>query len=211
MTARIGTNAEERARLSTFAGFLASALEPYGVEFLDQLDKCPKDHEYHGIQFVCKNEAVASLGMASAVGGEADWKAACEHIGLDAETTDVLAIQICSSFGDALPSLTAAREEKTAKVTAEKKAAADAVDGRLAELADAGETAYRCGDCEGVYGEDDLIQVRECPVETCQTEFFNGTDNGRNCEGCNRPFTRKVHDRGCPECEPSETEVKEAS
>lgn len=67
-------------------------------------------------------------------------------------------------------------------------------------------TPVWCENCDTYHEEEDLIQVRECPH--CEI-FFNGTDNGRNCEDCNRPFTSKTHDRGCPE-EPTEDELPPA-
>lgn len=65
-----------------------------------------------------------------------------------------------------------------------------------------GET-YRCDECESIWEAVDLVQVRWCPH--CEA-LFNGSDNGRNCETCNRPFTRNVTERGCPDCLAGEDE-----
>lgn len=196
-------------KLETFSGFLANSLKPYGVTTFDQLSSCK--HRMGGIQFVCKLEGEAHFGMASTIGGNVDWKAACEHIGVDVETTELLAIQICSEFSSNLPSLIKAREEKEEKVVEAKEMAEEDAENLIQELREAGERIFKCIYCDGVFSRDELIQVRECPIESCGTEFFSGTDNGRNCEECNRPFTRLAHNHGCPECEPDEEECSEIS
>ena len=70
----------------------------------------------------------------------------------------------------------------------------------LAREAAPEETApkFQCPSCESLWDEEDLITVRECSNEQCGA-IFDG-DSGRNCEECNRPFTRRLHDRGCPDC-----------
>ena len=66
---------------------------------------------------------------------------------------------------------------------------------------------YLCPNC--VQFIDEPVQVRECSNENCGCRF-NGTDNGRNCEDCNKPFTRKLTEKGCPDCL-EEDEVDEFS
>lgn len=62
-----------------------------------------------------------------------------------------------------------------------------------------GQTLYKHSGCDGYFPEEDLVEVRECSNENCG-EVFNGTENGRNCESCNRPFSRVLTRKGCPDC-----------
>lgn len=62
-----------------------------------------------------------------------------------------------------------------------------------------GQTLFQCPDCSEYFPEEDLIEVRECSNENCG-EIFNGTESGRNCEQCNRPFSRVLNRKGCPDC-----------
>lgn len=57
---------------------------------------------------------------------------------------------------------------------------------------------YRCPSCDETCTEDDLVAVRECSREVCGTTF--AAVDGRNCPDCNSPFTRLVHELGCPSC-----------
>lgn len=65
-----------------------------------------------------------------------------------------------------------------------------------------GAVLYECPGCEELIDEDDLVQLRQCPhcEESGGTDIFDGTENGRNCPECNRPFTRKLADAGCADC-----------
>ena len=66
----------------------------------------------------------------------------------------------------------------------------------------------QCSSCDGYFDEDDLVNVREC--SHCETSF-NATDEGsNNCPDCNRPFTRNLTKRGCPECADGDAECSEA-
>jgi hypothetical protein len=75
---------------------------------------------------------------------------------------------------------------------------------KIAEAKEAGEILYECSQCEELYAEDDLVQVRECPH--CDDERFNGSDEGQNCPTCNRRFTRNITEKGCPDCLDEECE-----
>lgn len=75
------------------------------------------------------------------------------------------------------------------------------LDAKIQDALGSGEALFQCEGCDSAHLESELIQIRECPHESCGTEFFDGTINGRNCSECNRPFTKKVTDYGCPECE----------
>lgn len=56
-----------------------------------------------------------------------------------------------------------------------------------------------CEGCSAVKSEDDEpLPMRECSNENCGTKFFS---EERNCEDCNRPFTRKLATHGCEECQ----------
>jgi len=70
------------------------------------------------------------------------------------------------------------------------------------------EPMFKCPLCESLWDEEDLITFRECSNEQCGA-VFDGS-SGRNCEDCNRPSTRRLHSRGCPDClseEPCELNV----
>lgn len=67
---------------------------------------------------------------------------------------------------------------------------------KFREHLDGNEPLYICPDCDQLIIESDTVPIRECPH--CE-ENFDGTD-GRNCPSCNRPFTRRVADIGCPDC-----------
>lgn len=99
-------------------------------------------------------------------------------------------------------------ETKRKKVIAESaKREQEETDERAARIAEAkasGDVLYVCTQCDELYAEDDLIQVRECPH--CNDERFNGTDEGQNCPSCNRRFTRNITEKGCPDCLDEECE-----
>lgn len=84
------------------------------------------------------------------------------------------------------------------KRAAEDKAEKEAWNTRIAAARAKGATLYRCESCHEVYDEEQLVVVRECPH--CEDAKFDGTENGQACPDCNRRFTRKLCDKGCPEC-----------
>ena len=108
-----------------------------------------------------------------------------------------IGVAICGECKDQLPSVQARKDKAEAvAATAAEKDLSDEEE-KLQDALDGGYNLFKCEACETLWPEDDLIQIRECPHCTI---FFNGTDNGRNCEDCNRPFTSKITERGCPDC-----------
>lgn len=208
MTKIKGLEDTEREELT---GVTKDIFSRYGVTYTDQIVRC--DCETHGVSWIAKSETGQTDETTD------DYRYALAHL-IETRGRDwsreqeivPLVIGICSGSEvyQNIPSIIAERTARQLKRETEKAIAESEGAERLAELRDAGETAYRCSECEGVFSDDELLIVRECPVEFCGTEFFDGTD-GRNCEDCNRPFTRKTHERGCPDCEPSEEQVEEVS
>lgn len=98
-------------------------------------------------------------------------------------------------------------KSKAAKLKAEQ-AEAEEIDERAEKIAEAkagGFVLYECSQCEALWDEDEVVQVRECPH--CDDERFDGTSEGQNCPTCNRRFTRNVTEHGCPDCLDEECEV----
>ncbi len=60
-----------------------------------------------------------------------------------------------------------------------------------------------CGNCDKLVrledAADECPPLYECSNENCGTTFV-GTE-GRNCPECNRPFSRKLADHACEDCE----------
>ncbi len=66
-----------------------------------------------------------------------------------------------------------------------------------------------CGDCDKLVRMEDVDEcppLYECSNDNCGTTFV-GID-GRNCPECNRPFSRKLADHACEDCE---TEMEETT
>ena len=57
---------------------------------------------------------------------------------------------------------------------------------------------WRCPGCDEVHQEEELVAVHECSSDQCGSTF--AAIDGRNCLDCNRPFTRLIHEHGCPSC-----------
>jgi hypothetical protein len=97
------------------------------------------------------------------------------------------------------PIVVAAKRKKAQEDSAKQsKTEADERTKRIADAEASGETLYECDSC-GLLDEDELVEVRECTH--CDGDAkFNGSDSGRNCPSCNRPFTRKLTEHGCAEC-----------
>jgi hypothetical protein len=98
------------------------------------------------------------------------------------------------------------RDEQV-RVVARLRLIADALEGQIREIevepvvevvAPAAE--YRCTSCDRDLTEDELVTVRECSQPDCEGNYWNGTDEGNNCPGCNRPFSRVITYQGCPDC-----------
>jgi hypothetical protein len=58
---------------------------------------------------------------------------------------------------------------------------------------------FLCTSCDRELNDDELVTVYQCSVDGCE-EIFDGTENGRNCPSCNRPFSRVLTYQGCPDC-----------
>lgn len=112
---------------------------------------------------------------------------------------EATAVKVCSNCQQRLPSRR--REDHRGRVNTIQNRIEEAQE-QIEQLKDLYDPVW-CENCDSYHEEQDLIQVRECPH--CE-EFFDGTNSGRNCEQCNRPFTRKVHERGCPD-QPGEDEL----
>ncbi len=85
--------------------------------------------------------------------------------------------------------------DRMKSLATQRAEAAKASMDELQERMDDGEDLSFCESCDSVL--DELVPVREC--SHCGDESFDASD-GRNCVTCNRPFTRKICDAGCPEC-----------
>lgn len=120
---------------------------------------------------------------------ESDWAYMMEQHDFDPTATS---IQVCCNCQTSLPSyqLVLTKRQKQSRQGAEEQEAEN-----RQKIADG--ATHRCTDCEKVLFEEELVQIREC--SRCDL-FFDGTENGRNCVNCNRPFTRKTQDLGCPNC-----------
>ncbi|MCP4203747.1 MAG: hypothetical protein GY769_17655 [bacterium] len=126
-----------------------------------------------------------------------DWDAILET---DEVLAGATAVQVCSYCRQGLPSVQ--RQEKKDKES-RRLARIDELEENL-EKVECG-AAYACPTCDEVMDEGDLVPLRECP--NCDDEVFDATD-GRNCVNCNRPFTRKFAEGGCPDClDPDELPV----
>lgn len=68
------------------------------------------------------------------------------------------------------------------------------------------EAGFKCGSCDEVAVAEDYDQytLRECSNDDCGQTFV--AVDGNNCPQCNRPFTRRLADVGCTECEEGEME-----
>lgn len=65
-----------------------------------------------------------------------------------------------------------------------------------------GATLYLCESGDTLYEAGEAPPLRECSNDQCGHTFVS---EERNCEECNRPFTRKEADHGCEDCcEPCE-------
>jgi hypothetical protein len=116
-----------------------------------------------------------------------------DTLGLDPTVT---AVSICRNCRDTLPS-EIEKQVKHQVAKAKSVALAEAEREEKLQLLDEGLMLYKCFGCDSLWLEEDVVQVRYC--SHCE-ENFNGTDNGRNCESCNRPFTSKLVEQGCQDC-----------
>ena len=106
------------------------------------------------------------------------------------------AVRICDGCRAELPTVIKERVAAAARVARDRAEALDEATEKLRDAIEARTELFRCDGCDELVLEEDLVPVRECPH--CEIAF-NGED-GRNCPDCNRPFTRKLADAGCPDC-----------
>jgi hypothetical protein len=92
----------------------------------------------------------------------------------------------------------AEKREAHEKAAAKQKEEEDERAEKIREAREGGGKLYECQTCCELFGEDEVIQIREC--SRCDDAKFNGTENGRNCANCNNPFSRNVTEIGCPDC-----------
>ena len=159
---------------------------------------CGEEHSYFNVYSV--GQIDLGYGIYLRVGGlsTADWVWATEKFGLTTETTGLMT---CNDCEQDRPSRLALIAKNVARANAAKN------EPRLPQ-AEEDEAEVHCPDCDENFAADAMVQVRYCTF--CEVTF-NGTDNGRNCEECNRPFTRKCTDNGCPECLSEESECEQLS
>lgn len=92
----------------------------------------------------------------------------------------------------------AAKKAAIAKAKMKQEEEEDERAEKIREARESGEKLYVCTQCDELIGEDEVVQIRECPH--CNDEAFNGTEEGQNCPSCNRKFTRNVTETGCADC-----------
>ena len=156
---------------------------------------CGSDHDYANVYGVTSNFHLENPGLRVKGLNYLDWDWAISKFGITSENTGLMTCMDCM---DDKPS----RLEKIANNAARNSQPPTPAH---AELSD---DLVHCSDCDTDFNADETVEVRYCTF--CEITF-NGTDNGRNCEDCNRPFTRKCSDNGCPECLSEENECEAVS
>lgn len=155
------------------------------------------DHRGPGTYFEVKAEAEPDAGIARRFLGIKEEPQAEPGVQILYELCEKCALD--AKFPEAL---TAAEEKRQESLKFETQRKADAEQEKQ-ERADriarakAGEKMFYCENCQQVIEAEDIVEVRECPH--CE-EAFDGTENGRNCPSCNRPFSRLLAEEGCSEC-----------
>jgi hypothetical protein len=100
-------------------------------------------------------------------------------------------------------------ESTLSKLRIESRVMLDKEDGRIVErfldriekiAGAAGATLYECCACDSLFEKHEAVKIRECT--RCAIDF--DATNGRNCNECNSPFTKKGTDFGCPVCRDNE-------
>ena len=163
----------------------------------DTIVKCNNDHEARNRFSVTPIEG---LDSALRVGGlnYMDWDWATAKFGLTADHTDLLICRTCMQDRPSVLAIIAENQARLSRLQAQSAKGHE-------EL---GDDLVHCPECETDFNADEMVVVRYCSF--CEITF-NGTDNGRNCEDCNRPFTRKCSDNGCPECLSEDSECAAVS
>lgn len=110
-------------------------------------------------------------------------------------------VQLCDACAAQRPSVVIAKKE------AKQRRAADDAKERAERLAflkrvyTSSEDIFICDSCDD---EVDPVVVRYCTF--CESTFDGS--NGSACPDCNRPFTRRSAENGCPACLEEETELE---
>lgn len=110
--------------------------------------------------------------------------------------------RLCMECGQNLPSVVERHRDREREQKDKNAAARKAQIERLERARSGKDPLYLCRECDDIWDGGDLVPIRYCPAEDCQTSY-NASDTGQNCEACNRPFTRKVTEQGCPGCAPT--------
>ena len=159
--------------------------------------RCSEDHDTnnaYGVTVWFNSDVRPEMLKIRGMGEHPDdWYWATVKFGLTADSTGLLTCWDCEGDRPTRLALIAANIARANQVAPDH----DELDDDL----------VHCPECDTDFNADEMVQVRYCSF--CELTF-NGTDNGRNCENCNRPFTRKCAENGCPEClsEDSECEAK---
>jgi hypothetical protein len=158
--------------------------------------KCSEEHELRNIYGVTilNGDFRPALLKIGGMRNPEDWDWARDKFGLTIDHTGLIICFDCELDKPSRLALIEANLARANKAKAIKKVSEDDV---IAEARAEGTPMVQCPDCDLVMAEDEAVEVRFCTF--CDTTF-NGSDNGRNCEECNRPFTRKCTAMGCPDC-----------
>ena len=166
---------------------------------------CGSDHDHRNVYKVSVIDMgdgwqPAMVMPALKVGGMKvdDWNWATEKFGLTVDSTGLLTCMACMEDRPSVLAIIAENQARLSRLQAQAVKSHD-------EL---GDDLVHCPECDTDFNADEVVVVRYCSF--CEITF-NGTDNGRNCEDCNRPFTRKCSDNGCPECLSEDSECEAVS
>ncbi len=152
--------------------------------------KCDDAHTFFSVTFCFPAE-----------GNGTDWAYCVKKFNL---ADDVTSIRLCWACAESVPS-NIARANKSREVQKTRREASEAERQAKIEWAiDNNQDLYKCLDCNALYDDEETITVRYCTF--CESTFDGS--QGRNCETCNRPFTRKCTSRGCIECLDEDNELE---
>jgi hypothetical protein len=154
--------------------------------------KCSEEHELRNVYGVEKVAGAPLVIKGLRSSGDSEW--AVSKFNMTIDHTGLMTCFDCEQDRPSRLALIEANRARSNKAAAVKKVSDEEL---IAEAKADGTPLVQCPDCDLIMAEDEAVQVRFCSF--CDTTF-NGSDNGRNCEECNRPFTRKCTAMGCPEC-----------
>ena len=161
--------------------------------------RCSEDHRTinaYGVKVWFNSDVRPEMLEIGGMASMDDWPWATAKFGLTAASTGLLTCSDCEQDRPSRLAVIAARIAKNINKPA------------TPDYDELGDDLVHCPECDTDFNADDMVQVRYCSF--CETTF-NGTDNGRNCEDCNRPFTRKCSENGCPECLSEDSECEALS